>query len=245
MKEGGLIVCDSSSIIALSEVCFLGVISKFAEAGARFYIPVGVRKEVVDTPITTKSFRLEAVRISGAIAKGNITVIDKPEMAAQVHEKSNLIMNLANNLLSARGKPIHLIDYGETEALALALVIGCPTILVDEKTTRLLIENPRGLHDSLENRLGVQIEVNERALSELSGMLSGLCAIRSCELVSVGYTRGYLDAFAPKGTVSGRNLLFGALFAVKENGCSISEAEIREYLEMLAPVQSGQRPENL
>jgi predicted nucleic acid-binding protein len=233
MKTPSEVVCDSSSIIALSEVCLLGLLSKFSAEGVKFYIPVGVRKEIVDTPITTKSFRLEATRIHGAIVKGDLVVLDKGDLSGKILEMANEILNLSNNLFSCEGRPIHLLDYGEADALALALTIGCPTILVDEKTTRLLIENPMGLHESLQTRIGKQVATAQKNLSQLADLLKPLSVLRSAELVSVGYLKGHLEAVSCGD--KGRDLLFGALFAIKENGCSISENEIREYVEMLAP----------
>lgn len=232
MKQQKEVVCDSSSIIAISEVCLLSLVSEFAKRGVKFYIPVGVRKEVVDTPITTKSFRLEAVRIASAIARGDISVIDKEELAQATHDKANLVMSLANSLFSCNGRPIHLIDYGECDAIALALEIGCGTLMVDEKTTRLLIENPQALHDSLETRIGRPVSTNHESLGKLSDLLAPLSAIRSSELVAVGFSEGILASLYKDQ--AGRDVLFGALYAVKENGCSIGEVEVREYLDLLS-----------
>lgn len=227
------LVCDSSSIIALAEVCLLDLVSEFSRSGVKFYIPIGVRKEIIDTPISTKSFRLEAVRISSLVERGQISVIDKEEVAAKAREIGGRVMALANSLFHCEGRPIHLIDYGEADAIGLALSIGCSTILVDEKTTRLLIENPLALHESLEMRTGKTVGIAKERLAELSTALSGLSAIRSAELVAVGFLNGALKKVCMNER--GHDLLFGALVAVKENGCSISEAEIGEYVELLAP----------
>ncbi|MFH0961790.1 MAG: hypothetical protein V1820_03845 [archaeon] len=231
------LVCDSSSIIALAEVCLLELFSEFTKSGVKFYIPIGVRKEVIDTPISTKSFRLEAVRISSLAERGDLSVIDKEEIAGKAREIGGRVMALANGIFHAEGRPIHLIDYGEADAIGLALAIGCGTILVDEKTTRLLIEAPLTLHESLEMRTGKKIGISKENLSELSAALSSLSAIRSAELVAVGFTNGALKKVCCNER--GHDLLFGALIAVKENGCSISEAEIGEYVELLAPRGGG------
>lgn len=227
------VICDASSIIALAEVCLLEIVTAFSDSGVKFYVPVGVRKEIVDTPISTKSFRLEAIRIDSLIKRGEISVIDKEEVAARAREEGGKVMALANSIFSCNGNPIHLIDYGESDAIGLAITTGCRLLLVDEKTTRLLIEDPKALQESLELRMGKKISVSESKLKALSEALSGISAIRSAELVAVGYSNGFLKKVC--FNERGRDLLFGALVAVKENGCSITEKEIEDYLNLLAP----------
>ncbi len=227
------VVCDSSSIITLAEVCLLDVLSEMARSGAKFYIPLGVKKEIVDTPISTKSFRFEAVRILNLIEKGVLTLIDKENVSAEAREIGGKIMEVANSIFSCEGRPIHLIDYGECDALGLALSIGCETILVDEKTTRLLIENPDALRQSLESRMGKRVDTSRDKLSELSSVLSSLSAIRSAEIVAVAFEEGLFKKVCCNA--HGKEVLSGALVAIKENGCSISEKEIEEYLSMLVP----------
>jgi len=232
-KARSEVVCDSSSIITLAEVCLLDVLSEMSRSGVKFYIPMGVKKEIVDTPISTKSFRFEAVRISNLIEKGVLTLIDKENVSAEAREIGGKIMAVANSVFSCEGRPIHLIDYGECDALGLALSIGCETILVDEKTTRLLIENPDALRQSLESRMGKRVDVSKAKLSELSSVLSGLSAIRSAEIVSVAFEGGLFRKVCC--SANGKDVLFGALVAIKENGCSISEKEIEEYVSLLVP----------
>ena len=216
------VVCDSSSIIALSMNCLLWILNKFE---AEFIIPPYVRKEIFDAPINNPRYAFEAMR--NALLLG--TKIKVVETDLKLRDR---IIELANSLYHSEGRNITIIHYGEADVLALARKEDIETILVDEKNTRLLIEDREMLKRSLENRMKRKIEINEEAEKAIGKILDGLRVIRSSELVAVAVKRGYFD-----WPYNRRDLLRSALYALKFSGCAISDAEIIELINLVAPVK--------
>jgi len=210
--------CDSSSIIALSENCLLWLLDKF---DAEFWIPPYVKKEIMDNPITTKKYGFEAMR-NGLIIGNVIKVVETNE---RLRDK---IINVGNRLLRAEGRFLRIIHCGEADALALAIEKGLKGILVDEKNTRLMIENPEALRRIVEKRIGKRVEINWEAVREIQRMTKGLRIIRSAEIVTIAVKRGILN-----WPYSKKELLKNALYALKFSGCAITEKEIIELVNSL------------
>lgn len=205
------ISCDSSSIITLSSNCLLWVFDKF---DAEFLIPNYVRKEIVDNPLKTRRFSFEAMRNSLILNK-SLKIVETDDA---LRDK---IIKLSNSLLIHKGKSIEIIHYGEADALALAIEKDVPTILVDEKNTRLLIEDQERLKEVAERRTGKSIEINQEVRGELKEMLKGMKVIRSSELLAIAVKRGIIDWPYPK-----KELLKSILTSAKYSGCAISSEEI-------------------
>ncbi len=227
------IICDSSSIITLADNCLFYIVEALSRKGTDFLIPVAVKKEIFNTPISTRKFKFEAVRVGEAIRKGWLKVYDSEKPKREVRKIANKIMDASNELFFVGRKPLRLIQYGEAEALALARVIGVNTILVDEKNTRMIIENPEAMAEFIGRRIGKNVSVNRNALKALKHELRGLEVIRSVEVVMVALEQGLLDHYVQKNDgTSKKDLVLGLLYALKKSGCAISEDEIREYYRM-------------
>ncbi len=138
------------------------------------------------------------------------------------------IIKLSNSLLLHKGKPIEIIQYGEADALALAISEKIEGVLVDEKNTRLLIENIDILKKVVQKRTRKEITINDSVARELKNMLGNLKVLRSTELVAVAIKRGLLDWPYPK-----KDLARSILRALKYNGCSISSGEILELANII------------
>lgn len=227
------IICDSSSIITLAENCLLFLLENFSRNGTRFYIPVGVRKEIIDVPLSTRRFKFEAIKAMETVDRGWLNVIDLPEKHEEVRQKANKIMECANSLFVVKNRPMRVLQYGEAEALALAKILGIDTILIDEKTTRLLIEDPQVMRHNIEGKVEEKVEVHDDSLKRLLQEIEGLRVIRSVEMVMVAFERGYLDRFfceKHKLNVDVRKeTVLGILYALKDSGCAITEKEIKDY----------------
>lgn len=216
------VVCDSSSIITLSTNCLLWLLDKFE---VDFLIPIYVRKEIMDNPINTKKYAFEAMR--NGLAIGKTLRVEKTDV-----ELRDKIIHLSNSLFMHKGRSIEIIQAGEADALALAIEKGVKTLLVDEKNTRLLIEDKELLRKVVERRTGRTIEINRQAASEIEKMFKELKVIRTSEIVAVAIKRGLLDWPYPK-----KELLRGALTAMKLSGCAISSEEIVEIVNIMAPTK--------
>ena len=135
------------------------------------------------------------------------------------------VMNAANNMYFARGKPLRLVQQGETEMVALSKTLGVEYILIDERTA-MLIEAPLKLKEHLETEFKANVMVNKDNLKELSSRISRFQALRSSELVMLAYEKGYFKNFEKLQ----REALEAALYKIKYSGCAISFDEIFDYM---------------
>ncbi len=209
------ISCDSSSIIALGTNCLTWLFERF---DTEFWIPNYVKKEIVDNPLHSYKFGFEAMRNGTLLGRGLKLKETDPQLR-------NRIIGLANSLFHHKSRPIEIIQYGEADALALSVKEGVP-LLVDEKNTRLLVENREQLRKLSEHRTGKTIEMNEDVSRELGKLMKGVKVIRSSELVTVAVKRGFFEWGYPK-----RQLLQSMLNALKLSGCAINSEEIKELVE--------------
>ena len=222
MKKDVLV--DAGVLISLTSGCLDNLLYFFAEKhNIRFIIPPSVEYEVVGRPMKTKikRYMFSAMRIQNAIDDGVVAVVD-----ADVKNKTAKIMDSANHLFYIRGKPLHLIDLGESEMLALAKELAIEYILIDERTTRMLIEAPIKLKKHLEDEFRVNVMINKRNLGYLTGEISAFRALRTSELVMLSYESGYFKNFEELQAA----VLEAALYKIKYSGCSIGFGEIKEYL---------------
>jgi len=217
------IVCDSSALISLSNICLLCLLKKLK---ADFIIPASVRQEVVDKPLGSNRFAFSALRIKEAIDDGRVSVTHTPESKGV----SLKLMRLANSLLKVGKKQVKLLHAGEAESLALLICLDdADTILIDERTTRLLIEDLDALVAFIGRRLHKKPSLNRDVAKDLKKMLKGIRVVRSSELVAFAFDQGLLKRFG-----SGSQVLNAVLYALRNSGCAVSLKEIKQYLDFLA-----------
>ena len=221
--SGQSLVCDSSSLISLTDSCFVHVFyflkRKFKGC---FLIPDSVEYECVQHPMQMRMHALHAVRLKRAILDGAITL--EPLSS---REKSNEIKWLANNLFYAGGTPLRLLHEGEADMIALALETGVSNLLVDERTTRLLAEDPEALRKHLELELSRPITADEANLSAFSRIVKGMRFFRSSELLILAYERGYFKEYKELE----EDAIEAALYRLKYAGCAVGMGEIEDYVE--------------
>ncbi len=218
------IICDSGVLISLTSACLDNLLYFFSENyKVRFIVPPSVEFETVDRPMQSdlRKHLFSAIRIKNAIADGVVTVVD-----AKIEDNARKIMNAANSMFYMKGRPIRLIHYAESEMLALGRELGVDNILIDERTSRMLMEAPFKLKEHLENEFQVNIMVNKNSFRELASQVSSLKAIRSSELVMLAYEQGYFKSFDKLQFQA----LEAALYKMKFSGCSIGFEEINDYL---------------
>jgi predicted nucleic acid-binding protein len=212
-----MIVVDSSSIISLAVNCLSHVLNKF---DAKFFITPMVYEEVISRPSGSRRFALESMRIQLLIKSGAL-VVQKPK-----GDLTNRVLDAANRIYEIKGRELKIIHPAEAEAIALADEIGAEAFLIDERTTRLLMEDPYELKELLSHRNKADVRVDEGQLRRLRGILPDVPVIRSAELVAVAYEKGHLTRMHG---VEDKSVLEAALSALKFSGCSITWDEIGEY----------------
>ncbi len=219
------IVCDSSSLISLAESCQLDALSFLKQhMFGDFIYPRTVRIESMERPMNMREHSLRAFRLMDYEKSGTIKFVEY-----DVTQKMNELMNTANNIFSVYGKPIQLMDPGEAAQVALAMEFGINCILIDERTTRTLIEAPFRHKEHLEREFRKTVNTNDRLLERFNDLTRDLKIIRSSEIILLSYKYGYFDHYGENK----EKALEGALYGVKLCGCSISFEEIDEIMREL------------
>ncbi|PIN86613.1 hypothetical protein COV19_03790 [Candidatus Woesearchaeota archaeon CG10_big_fil_rev_8_21_14_0_10_44_13] len=223
------IIFDTGPIISLALNDLLWILEPLKKNfGGGFYLPGSVKKELVDRPIEIKRFKFEALRVLSYINNGVLQVIGDQKMT----EKTRYLMETANMIFSAKGNFIQIVHYGEMESLAAAMIMQSSAMVIDERTTRMLIENPKRLRDIMEHKLHVKLQMDKEMLERFMKEVKGIKLIRSTELAVAAYDLGLLDRFIPQMENAKSQLLDGVLWGIKLNGCSISEREIETIIKV-------------
>jgi predicted nucleic acid-binding protein len=226
------LVFDTSSIISIAMNNLLWVLKELKNRfSGDFYICESVKKEVIDYPLTTKRFKLEALMIQEFLSKGII----KLKINKEVENKARYLLKLANNIFRTNKGYIKILHMGEVESLALAVYLNSDAYVVDERTTRILIENPNFLLKLLENKLHMRVNLDKNKLNEFKKELKNLKIIRSTELMVYAYEQKILDKYVVRDGVKKelkKTLLHGLLWGLRLRGCSISTKEINNILRL-------------
>ena len=217
------IIFDSSTLINFA---LNGLLTEFRELrklfDGKFLITKEIVGEIIDKPLKIKRFELEALKLKELVMD---KVLEMPSSLNidenKISKMTTEIMNFANNTFFGKQNAIHLIDIGESSCLALSKLLdekGIKNVLsVDERTTRLLAEKPENLLNLLQKRLHTDIDIKKENLKSFSSFKF----IRSTELIYIAYKKGIVK-------LRNHDVLDALLYALKLNGCSISDEEISE-----------------
>ena len=213
------LIFDSSSIITLSMNNLLSLLAPLKKKfRGEFYITDGVKKEIVDRPLQIKRFELNAMMISILIKD---KVLDLYE--DDIREKSEMFLNKANSVYIADGEKLKILHYGESSCIALHEELKRQnyqvSLVVDERTTRMLCENPINLG----RLLGSKLHTNVKLFNEEASFFKDINIIRSSELCFAAYKLGLIKL--PGKSIEAIDAL---LYAAKYKGCSISYEEIEK-----------------
>ncbi|MBD3388792.1 MAG: hypothetical protein GF416_06965 [Candidatus Altiarchaeales archaeon] len=212
-----MIVVDSSSIISMAVNCLCPVIGKL---GVEFTITPKVYEEIISKPSGSKRFALESMRINQLIKSGSL-VVRKCES-----DLGDRILSAANKIYSIKGKNLKIIHAAESEAIGLAGEMNAKALLIDERTTRLLMEDPYELRKLLSHRNKKEVNMDDQALREIKELMPDIPVIRSAEVTAVAYEKGILTRMHG---VADKDVLGAALSALKFSGCAITWDEVKEY----------------
>ncbi len=225
-------VFDTSSIISIATNNLLWVLKLLKDKfNGEFFITGSVKKELIDKPLRSKKYKLEAIMISDILQKKIIKYFRNIEL----ENKVNHMLNLANNIFKAKGKYIQIVDKAEIESLSLALLLKSGAYVVDERTMRLLVEDPKKLVTILKNKLHTNVGINKINLKKFQKE-ARIDILRSVDLMIIAYETGLLDKYIEKNEVLEgnlkKNLLEGLLWGLRLRGCSISSEEINEVMKI-------------
>ncbi|MBU0586582.1 hypothetical protein KJ780_03650 [Candidatus Micrarchaeota archaeon] len=222
------ILCDASSLISLTDSCLAESIQFLTKKfNLSLLITDAIEYECIIHPLDlhTKEYSFSALRISDKVEKG---FIKKISISPAILAKRNEMLNAANNIFFARGRPITLAHNGEMEILALASELGIKSIFMDERTTRLLIEAPFKIKEHFEKEFRTHVMVNKTNLDKLNSLTKGMYVFRSTEFLAFAYENGF---FNPYGKMK-KQVYSAALYKLKYAGCAISYPELEELINL-------------
>ncbi len=225
------IVFDTGPIITMAMTNLLSLLPRLKSAFAGdFLIPSAVHRELIERPLATRSHKLEAFQVFPYINDGTLQVIDTELLRTRAAELSAI----ANNIYWAQGQPIQIVHEGELEALALMLIVGASTMVVDERTMRYLIETPSKLLDRLEYKLHTKVTVNKADLERFKLLVKQIHTIRSVELLTYAFESGLFSHelnLADSLPHNRTDFYEGLLWGLKYAGCGVSDYEIDDLLK--------------
>lgn len=224
------IVFDTGPIISLTINNLLWILDGLKEKfNGEFYITPAVYDELINKPLNTKKYKLEALQVLPFITKGTLKVYDNPETKRTEEE----IEFYANNSFQIHDKYVNIVHKGEIEAVASAIFLNADAIGIDERTTRHLIEMPERIAEHMERKIHTKVTINHKNLDIVKDKIKHLKVIRSIELVTIAFEKGLLEPYLESDKVIPnlrKAVLEGALWGVKLNGCSVKEQEIKHIL---------------
>ena len=223
------IVFDSGPIISLAMNNLLKILDPLKiKYGGEFIIPIAVKNEIIDRPEETKIFEFEALQVEGLIRKGTLKIVYNNE----INSLADHLMDLCNNSFIAQGNPIKIVQQGEMQALATAIYFNSDTMVVDERITRMMLENPKIIAEIMRNKLHTNIKMNNNSVENFIMHTKKVKVIRSVELVTMAFELGLLNDFIPDKPNGKRILLDSVLWGGKLKGCSVSSGEIERILKL-------------
>lgn len=215
------VVLDSSFIITLASNNLLDIFRFFNDVD--FCCPPSVKKEVVDNGLKTRKYKFQCLRIAKVFQEGLIKVLSPEELEKRKKE----LLNKLNKLYKS-DEFIKVVHEGEVGALALARIIDAEAVLVDEKTTRLILEDPEKLGSHLESKLHRDIQYNKKLADRLQDISKEFSILRTSEVAMIAYEKGFFDSYKFEDV----NLVEAILWSLRFKGCAISTDEIEEYSKM-------------
>jgi len=142
------------------------------------------------------------------------------------------LLNLANSSYKAKGHLLNLVHFAELSAVSASLLYKADSVMIDERTTRYMIEKPNKLRNILRHKLHTNVQINKQQLSELRKKTKNVKFIRSAEFVTVAFEHHLLDRYLPDVPQSRENLLDALLWGLKLNGCAISNKDLELMMKL-------------
>ena len=221
------LVFDAGPIISLTINNLLWLIPELKKRfGGEFYITNAVKKELVETPLKSKKFKFEAIQVQQLIENDILKIISD----SKIKKKAEKLANLANSCFFVHNHKMKAVHAGEMETLAAAIELDIEVIVVDERVTRMFIERPLEIERRFEKKLHSDVKVDKGKLRKFHSLVSHLKLIRSIELATVAYEHGLLDRYLVKIPNAKKILIESVLWALKLNGCSITDEEIEDIV---------------
>jgi hypothetical protein len=216
-----ILIFDSGALINLSMNGLLYILEELKKKfNGKFIITEQVKYEIVDRPVGIQKFELGALRIQKLLDDNIVEMADSLGIdEKELNEKTVKLMEMANHSMKVKGQWVHLVEEAEMSCLALSNMLGErkieSLIAIDERTTRMLCENPESLSRIMSEKLHQRVEISADNFNSFEKARF----IRSSELVFVAYKKEVIN-------LEGKKVLEALLYATKYKGAAISFKEI-------------------
>lgn len=215
------IICDSSALISLADTCNIGALAFLTQLGIRFYITPGVKDEIINRPLTIRKYAFSAARLQKNVNDNTLRFVT----STTLHQQTQKILETANHMIRVDKKPLELLQLGEAECIAAFASVSADALLIDEKTTRMLIENPYKFRETIAAEYKQDAALDTQKRGEFEEAAKGITCMRSAELLAYAYRKGFFDEYKEN-----RDTAFKAsVYSLREAGCSLTSTEILEY----------------
>jgi hypothetical protein len=221
------LIFDSGPLINLSMNGLLFTLEELKKNfDGKFLITEAVKREVVDRPMNIDKFELGALRIQRLLTKGVLEMASSVGVdEAWLKNETEKLMIAANGAVRFKSIAIKIVSDAEMSCLALSSFLNKKAvenlIVIDERTTRMLVENAQNLERLMSEKLHRAVKVDLHNLKDLARHKF----IRTSELVYVAYKAGVTQ-------LEGKKVLDALVYATKFKGASISFSEINELRKM-------------
>lgn len=220
------LIFDAGPLISLTMNGLLDVIVRLKNVfDGEFVITNPVKYEVVDRPIKIKKYKLESIKIQDLIDKKILRLANEFVSEEKINRETQKILRETNDVISHHydGKKIKILQEGEVSCLAFSNLCGAESmIVIDERTTRFLIERPEKLEELMEKKLHTNLDFNPIYISKFKKYK----VIRSAELLYIAYKKNLL------GIKKNKDSLDAVLYGIKFKGTAISNKEIEEIKQL-------------
>src|SRR3989344_12501 len=204
------LVFDTSAIISIATNNLLDILEQLKKRfKGDFLISEAVRKEILDNPLNSKKYKLEAIMISNLIENNIFKIYSN----INTESKTVRLLELCNNLFIVNGKAMKILDKAEVEALVLAQLLQ-GTYIVDERSIRLIVEDYKKLALLLERKLDTKITINNEKLKEFKLEIKSVSIIRSTELMAMAFEMGLFNEYENK-YANKKEILDGILWGLE------------------------------
>ncbi len=227
MNKEKALIFDSGILINLSLNGLLYILPEIKKIfKGKLLITHSVKYEVIDRPINVQRFELEALRIKDLLDSGVLELPEAIKVDRKTIEKETFsLLDKANHFIWANNRWIQIVSDAEISCLALydeCLRRGIePLVAIDERTTRLLVEDPV----ALEKLLSIKLHAKAKLVEKEYKIFSKYKLIRSPELIYFAHKKNLLHLKGPK-------VLEAAIYASKFHGSAISWEEINELKKL-------------
>src|SRR3989344_2817659 len=165
------IVFDTGSIISLTANNLLWILEPLKESfGGTFVVSRSARQELIDKPLNIKRYEFEALQVLRCFKKGTLSVVKNNE----VYDLAKKIEDAANRLVVAHGSPVRIVSSADAECVAATIVLNAAALVIDERTTRLLVEERERIKKIMEAKLQTSVSLDNAADKELAKLVPGV-----------------------------------------------------------------------